>query len=135
MATGILIAATNSGNAAEDDFHDWDDNAHLPEPQRVPGFLLCQRWVGSAGPTTSVATYDLETMAVLQSPAYLAIAGENLWPWSKRVTSRVERLMRFEGDQILPGDRLPPDNAGGLLLNAMNVEPAAEAEFNEWYDK
>ena len=35
--------------------------------------------------------------------------------------------MRFEGDQILPGDALPPDNAGGFLLNAMNVEPAAEA--------
>ena len=82
----------------------------------------------------SVATYDLDTVGVLQSPGYRAIGGENLSPWSKRVTSRVERLMRFEGDQILPGDALPPDNAGGLLLNAMNVEPAAEAEFNEWYN-
>jgi hypothetical protein len=71
---------------------------------------------------------------VLQSPGYQAIGGANLSPWSKRVTGRVERLMRFEGDQILPGDRLPPDNAGGFLLNAMNVDPAAEAEFNEWYD-
>ena len=43
--------------------------------------------------------------------------------------------MRFEGDQILPGDQLPPDGAGGLLLNAMNVAPEFEAEFNEWYDK
>jgi hypothetical protein len=43
--------------------------------------------------------------------------------------------MRFEGDQTLPGDQIPPDNAGGLLLNSMNVEPAAEAEFNEWYDR
>jgi hypothetical protein len=70
----------------------------------------------------------------LQSPGYQAIGGANLSPWSKRVTSRVERLMRFEGDQILPGDQLPPEGAGGLLLNAMNVESAAEAEFNEWYD-
>jgi len=135
MAKGILIAAMNIGNAAEDEFHDWYESEHLPERQRVPGFLLCRRWIGAADSKTSVATYDLETIAVLQSPAYLAIAGENLSPWSKRVTSRVERLMRFEGDKILPGDRLPPDNAGGLLLNAMNVEPAVEAEFNEWYDK
>ena len=71
---------------------------------------------------------------MLQSPGYLAIGGANLSPWSKRVTGRVERLMRFEGDQILPGDQLPPDNAGGLLLNAMNIAPAPEAEFNEWYD-
>jgi hypothetical protein len=43
--------------------------------------------------------------------------------------------MRFEGDQILPGDQLPPRDAGGLLLNAMNIAPELEAEFNEWYDK
>jgi hypothetical protein len=134
MANGILIAAMNIGNAAEDEFHDWYDTEHLPERQRVPGFLLCQRWIGATDPKISVATYDLENVGVLQSPGYKAIGGENLSPWSKRVTSRVERLMRFEGDQVLPGDRLPPDNAGGFLLNAMNVEPAAEAEFNEWYN-
>jgi hypothetical protein len=43
--------------------------------------------------------------------------------------------MRFEGNQILPGDRLPPREADGLLLNAMNIAPELEAEFNEWYDK
>jgi hypothetical protein len=83
----------------------------------------------------SVATYDLEALAVLAGPAYRAIGGDNLSPWSKRVTARVERLMRFEGDQILPGDQLPPTTAGGLLLNAMNIAPEVEAEFNEWYDK
>ena len=134
MAKGILIAAMNIGNAAEDEFHDWYDTEHLPERQRVPGFLVCQRWIGADDRKVSVATYDLETVGVLQGPEYRAIGGENLSPWSKRVTGRVERLMRFEGDQILPGDALPPDNAGGFLLNAMNVEPAAEAEFNEWYD-
>ena len=102
--------------------------------QRVPGFLLCQRWIGAQDPKISVATYDLDAAAVLQSPGYRAIGGANMSPWSKRVTSRVERLMRFEGDQILPGDKLPPADAGGFLLNAMNVEPAAEAEFNEWYN-
>jgi hypothetical protein len=134
MAKGILIAAMNIAHAAEDEFHDWYDTEHLPERQRVPGFLLCQRWIGAGDRKISIATYDLGNVAVLQSPGYRAIGGANLSPWSKRVTSRVERLMRFEGDQILPGDRLPPDNAGGFLINAMNVDPAAEAEFNKWYD-
>ncbi len=134
MAKGILIAAMNIANAAEDEFHDWYDTEHLPERQRVPGFLLGQRWIGAEDRKISVATYDLDSVAVLNSHGYQAIGGANLSPWSKRVTSRVERLLRFEGDQILPGDLLPPDNAGGFLLNAMNVEPAAEAEFNEWYD-
>src|SRR5262245_42911525 len=118
MAKGTLIAAMNIGNAAEDEFHDWYDTEHLPERQRVPGFLVCHRWLGAADPRVSVATYDLESVAVLRSPGYQAIGGANLPPWSKRVTARVERLMRFEGDQILPGDRLPPEEAGGLLLNA-----------------
>jgi hypothetical protein len=134
MAKGILIAAMMIANAAEDEFHDWYDTEHLPERVRVPGFELCQRWIGAQDPKVSVATYDLESIDVLQSPGYQAIGGANLSPWSKRMTGRVERLMRFEGDQTLPGDRLPPEDAGGLLLNAMNVEPAAEAEFNNWYD-
>ena len=135
MAKGTLIAAMNIGRAAEDEFQDWYDTEHLPERQRVPGFLQCERWIGATDRRISVATYDLENVKVLLSPGYLAIGGENLSPWSKRVTSRVERLMRFEGDQILPGDQLPPPSAGGLLLNAMNIAPELEAEFNEWYDK
>jgi len=135
MAKGTLIAAMNIGRAAEDEFHDWYDSEHLPERERVPGFLVCQRWIGAGDRKISVATYDLESAAIMKSPAYLAIGGENLSPWSKRVTARVERLMRFEGDQILPGDQLAPTSAGGLLLNAMNIAPEFEAEFNEWYDK
>ena len=135
MAKGTLIAAMRIKNVATDEFHDWYDTEHLPERQRVPGFLACQRWIGAADRRISVATYDLDNVKVLQSPGYLAIGGANLSPWSKRVTAQVERLMRFEGDQILPGDQLPPASAGGLLLNAMNVVPEFEAEFNEWYDK
>src|SRR5215470_4246520 len=135
MAKGTLIAAMRIAQVAEDEFHDWYDTEHLPERQRVPGFLLCERWLGADDPRVSVATYDLEGVAVLQGAAYRAIGGENLSPWSKRVTAKVDRLMRFEGDQILPGDELPPPDAGGLLLNAMNIAPEFEAEFNEWYDK
>ena len=108
MAKGTLIAAMNIGRAAEDEFHDWYDTEHLPERQRVPGFLRAS--AGSARRTArSRSPPTISTrVAVLKSPAYLAIGGENLSPWSKRVTGRVERLMRFEGDQILPGDQLPP---------------------------
>ena len=135
MAKGTLIAAMNMAAVPADEFDYWYDTEHLPERQRVPGFLVCHRWIGADDPKISVATYDLESADVLKGPAYLAIGGENLSPWSKRITSRVDRLMRFEGDQILPGDQLSPADAGGLLLNAMNIAPELEAEFNEWYDK
>ncbi len=66
MAKGTLIAAMNMAQAAEDEFHDWYDTGHLPERRRVPGFLVCQRWIGAQDRKVSVATYDLESLAVLR---------------------------------------------------------------------
>src|SRR5499427_8234978 len=134
MAKGTLIAAMRIARVAEDEFHDWYDMEHLPERQRVPGFLVCERWLGAEDPLVSVATYDLDSVAVLQGAAYRAIGGENLSPWSKRVTSRVQRLMRFEGDQILPGDTVAPESAGGLLVVGMTPALGVETAFNAWYD-
>jgi hypothetical protein len=84
MAKGVLIAAMDFSNVAADEFNDWYDMEHVPERQRVPGFLTLQRWIGTESPRQSVATYDLDNLAVLQSPGYRAIGGENLSPWSKR---------------------------------------------------
>jgi hypothetical protein len=134
MANGILIAVMDFSGAAADEFHDWYDAEHVPERLRVPGFLNAERWIGAHDPKISVATYDLTSPEVLDSPAYRAVGYENSSPWTKRVTAKVERLMRFAGEQILPGQEIAPTGAGALLLNAMNVAPECEAEFNEWYD-
>jgi hypothetical protein len=134
MAKGILIAAMNFSDVAEDEFHDWYDIEHIPERLRVPGFLNADRWIGTTSPKTSVALYDLESVGFLHSPPYLAVGGANGTPWTKRVTGRVSMIMRYEGEQILPGDATAPDGAVALLLIAMNVAPEHEAEFNEWYN-
>jgi hypothetical protein len=44
------------------------------------------------------------------------------------------RIMRFEGEQLKPADLIAPPGAGALLVASMNVDPAAEAEFTDWYD-
>ena len=134
MARGMLIAAFDFSKAQADEFHDWYDLEHIPERERVPGFRVCARWIGTENPKHAVATYDLDSLDVLASPAYRAIAHENLSVWSKRMSAICERLIRFEGERITPGDQDTPRGAGGLLLNAMNVVPEHEAEFNDWYD-
>ena len=134
MAKGLLFASFDFSGAHEDEFHDWYDLEHIPERKRVPGFITCERWIGEENPKLAVATYDLETVSVLRSPAYLAIGGDNLSVWSKRVTAMCQRIMRYEGEQVLPGDAVAPAGAGGLLVASMNVDPAAEHEFNEWYN-
>jgi hypothetical protein len=51
------------------------------------------------------------------------------------VTGMSQRLMRFVGEQILPGDLTAASGAGALLVATMNVDPAAEDEFNKWYNE
>lgn len=134
MAKGILIAAMDFSAAPEDEFHDWYDLEHIPERLAIPGFLNAQRWIAVDNPKISLATYDLDEVGVLQSPPYLAIAGANSSPWTKRTARFRKSLMRFEGTQLFPGDKTAPEGAAALLLVSMNVAPEHESEFNEWYN-
>ena len=135
MAKGLLFASFDFTNTHADEFHDWYDLEHIPERLRVPGFLNAERWISEENPNVAVATYDLDTLGVLQSAPYKAIGYENSSVWTRRVTAMAHRIMRFTGDQIVPGDLAAPAGAGGLLVASMNVDPAAEPEFNEWYTR
>ena len=140
---GLLVAGFDSSPVKHDEFDDWYDTEHVPERRAVKGFVNCERWIGADDPRISIATYDLESLDVLKSDAYRAIAGENLSPWSKRVIGKAQRLCRFEAEQLpKPGadpgkaaSERAPEGAGGMLFFAMNVLPEAEADFNAWYDE
>lgn len=131
---GLLVAGFDYSSVNAEEFNAWYDTEHIPERLRVPGFITAERWLGAENPQISIATYELQSPDVLRRPEYLAVAHDNLSPWSRRMVSRCQRLCRFEAEQILPGDAVGPADAAGLLLAAMNVAPAAEAEFNAWYD-
>jgi hypothetical protein len=133
MAKGLLFAAFDFSGAHADEFDDWYDLEHIPERLRVPGFLNAERWIAEDNPSIHAATYDLEKPAVLTSPAYRAVTGDHQSPWTGRVTAMCRRIMRYEGEQLLPGDLTAASGAGALLVASMNIDPAAEAEFNEWY--
>ncbi len=134
MPKGLLFASFDFSTAHADEFHDWYDLEHIPERLRVPGFINAERWISAENPNIAVATYDLDSLAVLHSDPYNAIGYENASVWTKRVTAMAKRIMRFAGEQLVPGDLAAPSGAGGLLVASMNVDPAAEPEFNEWYN-
>ena len=134
MAKGLLFMAFDFSTAHEDEFHDWYDQEHVPERLRVPGFINAERWIDEANPKIHVATYDLDNVDVLASPAYHAVGGDNQSIWTKRVTGMCRRIMRYEGEQLLPGDQTGDPGATALLVASMNMEAAYEAEFNDWYN-
>lgn len=133
MSKAFLIAALDFSKAPGNEFHEWQDQEHIPERLRVPGFINGQRWVGADDPKISVNTYDLESLEVLTSAPYLAFAYEKSSACSKRMIGLCTRLMRVAAEQVAPGDELQPDGAGVLLFNAMNIAPEHEADFNAWY--
>jgi hypothetical protein len=137
MATayGLMIAGFNNSNAAEDEFNDWYDMEHFPERLRIKGWINAQRWFAVNNRSIAISTYDIESLAVLEDPEYLAFSFERKSPWSKRMNAICERLCRLVGEQLVPGREAGPDDAEGLLMVAMNVKPEAEADFNAWYDK
>ena len=134
MAKGILIAAMDFSAAPADEFHDWYDLEHIPERLRIKGFVNAERWIAVDNPKVSLATYDLDDVGVLKSPPYAAIAGANSSPWTRRTARFRKGLMRFEGEQLFPGDKTAPNGAAAVLLVGMNVAPEHESEFNEWYN-
>ena len=134
MAKGLLFASFDFSTAQADEFHDWYDLEHIPERLRVPGFINAERWISEENPSVAVATYDLESLGVLQSAPYKAIGYQNASVWTKRLTAKAQRILRFTGEQLRPGDLAAPAGAGALLVASMNVDPAAEPEFNEWYN-
>jgi hypothetical protein len=134
MAKGLLFMAFDFSTAHADEFHDWYDLEHVPERLRVPGFLNAERWIADDNPTVHVATYDLESPGVLSSPPYNAVGGANQSVWTRRVTSMCRRIMRFEGEQLVPGDQTAANGAGALLVASMTPDAGAEVEFNDWYD-
>jgi len=135
MAKGLLLMAFDLSTAHADEFHDWYDLEHIPERLRVPGFLNAERWIAEDDPTLHVATYDLASHGVLHTPAYAAVSGENQSPWTKRVTFKATRRLRFEGTQIVPGDLAAPAGAGAMLMAAITPRPGQEAAFTDWYNQ
>jgi hypothetical protein len=131
---GLLVAGFNYANVAADEFNDWYDTEHVPERERTRGFINAQRWLGADDPKVSIATYDLKSLDVLKSKPYLAIAYDNLSPWSKRVSGKCQRICRFEAEQTVPGRQAGPADAGGMMMFAMNVPPEVEAEYNTWFN-
>ena len=142
---GLLLALVDVPPEIEADFNRWYDTEHIPERLAVPGFRAARRYrsVEPGGPYPSYyeetpryqALYELDSVAVLDSPAYKRL-GEKLSDDSKRLVPQFKNLHRGVYEEILPDPRGrgEPAEVGGLLLVGLTVPPEHDEEFNAWYD-
>jgi hypothetical protein len=92
------------------------------EPARPSG---AQLWKGGAT--------DLTTRTMIADPPRWLLIADLGADQAPPVAERPP-LRHWEARQINPGDVASPAGAGGVILVSMNVDPAHEEEFNDWYD-
>jgi hypothetical protein len=116
---GLLLTITEPPPAMEEEFNAWYDTEHLAERLAIPGFRSALRWTldGAAGAGKYLATYELDSAAVLQSPEYLARFNHQS-PWSRRCLAKTVVFKRWACEQVEPGAADPHPLAKALLLVA-----------------
>ena len=99
---GTLIVMMHCPSSFDEEFNEWYDNEHVPERLAIPGFETGARFKCLSGFPSYLAVYDMASPEVIETEAYLKVAGSNFSPWTNRVLSRV-KISRAVGKQIYPG--------------------------------
>ncbi|KAL7277765.1 hypothetical protein ACG7TL_008708 [Trametes sanguinea] len=136
---GLLFVFGEAGpKLSDDEFNDWYDNEHVPLRMAIPAFRTTARWEATDGKRPYyLATYDLESCAVLNEPPYATLA-DTRSEREKDVIRRVQLLDRRTYDVL--GPDFPPalgydEREPGPCLITMQIEikPELEDELNRWY--
>ena len=109
---GLLLTLTEPPPYMEEEFNAWYDTEHLPERLSIPGFRSARRWVSEK---TYLATYELDSPAVLTSPAYLSCF-EKPTPWTRRCLGKTMVFKRWACEQLNPGEAEPHPGAKAVAL-------------------
>jgi len=114
---GLLLTMTEPPPAMEEEFNAWYDDEHMAERLAIPGFRSARRWVADVAPGEGkyLATYELDSLAVLTSAAYLA-RFRNQTPWSKRCLGKAVVFKRWACEQLAPGTADPHSGAMAIFI-------------------
>ena len=115
---GLLLVLMEPPAPLEDEFNDWYDTEHFPQRRALPGFETAFRWVCVSGWPRWAATYDMNSVAALETPEYKAVSGVNSTAWTRRMLPRTIGRTRLVLEQIEPGQMigLPPAEIAALVL-------------------
>jgi len=137
--TGLLMVWADVPADKEAEFNRWYNEEHLAERLAVPGFLSAARYEAVKSGPKHLACYELESVAVLDSPAYKRVR-EHPTEWTKRCSPEVigTTCIRNVYTMIHPGTVTPAMARDGmapaLQIGRMDVPPAIDEEFNSWYN-
>ena len=127
----ILFSEMTPDASWEDEFNDWYDHEHIPLRMAVPGFRSAQRYLAD-GTRNYLVVYEMDSPAVLRSPAYLAVKN-NPSERTRRMLSSVTGFTRYiaeEGARYTRGvDQAKALDAPFLYSVFFEVPPQRQDEF------
>lgn len=90
---GALVIWHDIAEGAEADFHEWHSAEHLAERVGLPGFNRGRRCVAVDAAPRFLILYEVDELAVLTSPPYLARLDDPT-PWTARAVANFRNTNR-----------------------------------------
>jgi len=117
---GLLLTMTEPPVTMDEEFNAWYDDEHMAERLAITGFRSARRWIAEVPPGQGryLATYELDSPAVLTSAEYLA-RFEGATPWTRRCLGKAVVFRRWACEQ--EGNADPHPLAKALLMVAADV--------------
>ena len=133
---GIFMVYVDIDAQHAQEFNEWYNKEHLSELLSVPGILSAARYEAVKGGPQYLACYELESVAVMQTPAF---TNRPRTPWGQKVSPSVigKNLTRIVGEQIYPDGMEMPERgmAPVLQIGRTSVPAEVDAEWNAWYSR
>jgi len=138
--TGLFMVWVDIPSEHEDELNRWYNEEHMAAILAdVPGFLDAARYVAVSGTPKYLACYELESVQVVESPAFLRLPYE-MSPWTTRMLSEelgltlrnnaYQQIFPAQVSQAVAQSHMAP----ALQVGLMDIPPEIEDEFNQWYN-
>ena len=138
--TGLLMVWADIDPQYEVEYNRWYDEEHVPHLLKIPGFLSGGRYQALKGSPKYFALYELESVDVLRSAAFLDDV--RFRPSARRAQTSggaIARNYLINGyRQIFPTYSHPIEQTAGpapfLQMGRIDIPAMVEEEFNDWYN-
>jgi len=131
-ATALLFSQMQPRPGETGLFDEWYETDHIPARMAIPGFLAASRYRALEGEPRYLAVYELESLAVLDHPAYRLVK-EQPSELTRRMLGSVTGFTRYTG--VLEAEfgaigALAPSH---LSVVAFDVPPQDRSELHDFY--
>ena len=128
MSTGILAVWSDIAAEGEADYIAWYEREHMFERLEVPGFRRARHYETVRGSPRFFTWFELDTPAVVASPAYLAQANRSS-AWTRRVLPHFRNTNRTAAVVLR---RLGRGFGSAALTLRMGIANDREGELVAW---